>query len=246
MRLTTCAPGSFRRAAQHDHPRGGPGRREFRYADLVSTRPAAAPGRDQGVVGADGDVRAPHGRRRPARRRPRQAAPGRLRPRGVAAARPRGGGWMTVDHDRTDGKGRYVLAWRAAKTGTKRVRVHFGGTRELSSARHLAGTARIYRRALASWYGPGLYGGHLACGGTLTPRHARRRQQVAAVRHEGDAALPGAHRARPRRRPRPLRRRPRVRPDRRHEGQARLRLDRHGPHDALARVTRHPRGDDVA
>ena len=23
--------------------------------------------------------------------------------------------------------------------------------------------------ALASWYGPGLYGGHLACGGTLGP-----------------------------------------------------------------------------
>jgi rare lipoprotein A len=80
-----------------------------------------------------------------------------------------GGGWTTVDHDRTDRRGRYILVWRAARTGTKRVRVHFGGTRELSSSRHLAGTARIYRRALASWYGPGLYGGHLACGGTLTP-----------------------------------------------------------------------------
>lgn len=81
----------------------------------------------------------------------------------------RGGGWLTVDHDRTSTKGTYVLAWRASKTGTRRVRVHFGGTHELSSARHLAGTTRIYRRALASWYGPGLYGGHLACGGTLTP-----------------------------------------------------------------------------
>jgi peptidoglycan lytic transglycosylase len=79
-----------------------------------------------------------------------------------------GGGWTTVDHDRTDRKGRYVLAWRAAKTGAKRVRVHFGGTRELTSARHLAGTTRIYRRAFVSWYGPGLYGQHLACGGTLS------------------------------------------------------------------------------
>jgi rare lipoprotein A len=99
---------------------------------------------------------------------------GTLRPAGhgravsLQLAKSRGG-WVTVDHDRTDAKGRYVLAWRSSKTGTKRVRVHFGGTRELSSARHLAGTARIYRRALASWYGPGLYGGHLACGGTLTP-----------------------------------------------------------------------------
>jgi rare lipoprotein A (peptidoglycan hydrolase) len=79
-----------------------------------------------------------------------------------------GGGWVTVDHDRTDRQGRYVLAWRASNTGTKRIRVHFGGNRALSSARHLAGTARIYRRAFASWYGPGLYGQHLACGGTLS------------------------------------------------------------------------------
>jgi rare lipoprotein A len=99
---------------------------------------------------------------------------GTLRPAGAGRAvslqlaRDRGG-WTTVDHDRTDAHGRYVLNWRSARTGTKRVRVHFGGTRELSSARHLAGTARFYRRALASWYGPGLYGQHLACGGTLTP-----------------------------------------------------------------------------
>jgi rare lipoprotein A len=79
-----------------------------------------------------------------------------------------GGGWITVDHDRTDAKGRYVLAWRAARTGTKRVRVHFGGTKQLSSARRAAGTTRVYRRAFASWYGPGLYGQHLACGGTLS------------------------------------------------------------------------------
>jgi hypothetical protein len=80
-----------------------------------------------------------------------------------------GGTWTTVDHDRTDGKGRYVLAWRATRTGTKRVRVDFGGTRELSSAHRLAGTTRIYRRAFASWYGPGLYGNRLGCGGTLHP-----------------------------------------------------------------------------
>jgi hypothetical protein len=98
---------------------------------------------------------------------------GALRPAGAGRAvslqlARGGGGWKTVDHDRTDRRGRYVLVWRAHRTGSKRVRVHFGGTRELSSARHLAGTAHIYRRALASWYGPGLYGGHLACGGRLT------------------------------------------------------------------------------
>jgi rare lipoprotein A len=98
---------------------------------------------------------------------------GALRPAGggravaLQVARPRGG-WVTVDHDRTDARGRYVLAWRARDTGTRRVRVHFGGTRDLRSTHRDAGRARVYRRASASWYGPGLYGSHLACGGRLS------------------------------------------------------------------------------
>jgi rare lipoprotein A len=31
------------------------------------------------------------------------------------------------------------------------------------------GKVVVYRTASASWYGPGLYGNKLACGGTLTP-----------------------------------------------------------------------------
>jgi rare lipoprotein A (peptidoglycan hydrolase) len=97
---------------------------------------------------------------------------GALRPAGAGRAVSlqvgTGVGWTTVDHDRTDRNGRYVLAWRPTKTGTMQVRVHFGGTRQLSSTRHLAGTTRVYRRAFVSWYGPGLYGQHLACGGTLS------------------------------------------------------------------------------
>jgi rare lipoprotein A len=30
------------------------------------------------------------------------------------------------------------------------------------------GRLNVYRSALASWYGPGLYGAHLGCGGTLS------------------------------------------------------------------------------
>ena len=88
------------------------------------------------------------------------------------------------------------------------------------------GRLNVYRRAFASWYGPGLYGNKLGCGGTLTRRHDRRRAQDAAVRHEADAALPRPHRARARHRPRAVRRRSRVRPHRRHEAAAGLRLDR--------------------
>jgi rare lipoprotein A (peptidoglycan hydrolase) len=97
---------------------------------------------------------------------------GRLRPAGaghaVALQISRGRGWTTVDHDRTDAHGGYRLTWRTTRTGTTRLRVTFGGTAQLASARRAAGHANVYRRALASWYGPGLYGQHLACGGRLT------------------------------------------------------------------------------
>jgi rare lipoprotein A len=31
------------------------------------------------------------------------------------------------------------------------------------------GRLTVFREAVASWYGPGLYGRHVACGGTLQP-----------------------------------------------------------------------------
>jgi rare lipoprotein A (peptidoglycan hydrolase) len=78
------------------------------------------------------------------------------------------GRWTTVDRDRTNARGAYVLRWRAARIGTRRVRLAFGGTRDVAATQRPLGHARVYRRAVASWYGPGLYGGKLACGGTLT------------------------------------------------------------------------------
>jgi rare lipoprotein A (peptidoglycan hydrolase) len=48
--------------------------------------------------------------------------------------------------------------------------VSFGGDALSGPGR---GTARrpvnVYRNVLVSWYGPGFYGGHLACGGRLMP-----------------------------------------------------------------------------
>jgi rare lipoprotein A len=43
------------------------------------------------------------------------------------------------------------------------VRVRF------ATAHERVGRLNVYRRAQVSWYGPGLYGGRLGCGGTLTP-----------------------------------------------------------------------------
>ena len=180
-----------------------------------------------------------------ARRRPRRAAPRPRRPR-ASRCRSRGGARLAHGRPRPHrAPGRLPAALHAARRPAR------GAARPLRAAtpRAVPGASlarhgsNVYRRALASWYGPGLYGRHLACGGTPRRRHARRGAQVAAVRHEGHAALPRAHRARPGRRPRPLRRRPRVRPHRRDEGQQlRLRLDRHGPHDPLG-VGRAARGE---
>jgi rare lipoprotein A (peptidoglycan hydrolase) len=71
--------------------------------------------------------------------------------------------WVTIDRDRTDARGRFVLRDRRRAPMSTRARVRGAGT-----TRRL-GRMNVYRRALASWYGPGLYGNRLGCGGTLTP-----------------------------------------------------------------------------
>jgi rare lipoprotein A len=71
--------------------------------------------------------------------------------------------WITLDRDRTDGTGRYVLRdrIRRALSAPARVRLSDGLTRKL-------GRVNVYRMSYASWYGPGLYGNRLGCGGTLS------------------------------------------------------------------------------
>jgi len=71
--------------------------------------------------------------------------------------------WITLDRDRTDGTGRYVLRdrIRRALSAEARVRLSDGLTRKL-------GRLNVYRTSYASWYGPGLYGNKLGCGGTLS------------------------------------------------------------------------------
>ena len=74
----------------------------------------------------------------------------------------RRGRWRTVDGDRAAASGRYLLRGRLHRPMSVPARVKLGGT-----ARPI-GRVNVYRRAAASWYGPGLYGNRLGCGGTLT------------------------------------------------------------------------------
>jgi hypothetical protein len=70
---------------------------------------------------------------------------------------------------RTNANGGFSVRWSAGSTGTFPVRVKARTNRAATGSRDSAGRITVYRAASASWYGPGLYGGHLACGGTLTP-----------------------------------------------------------------------------
>lgn len=65
--------------------------------------------------------------------------------------------------------GRFEVAWRAPSTGRYPVRVSARPNRVATGSRDAAGRVTVYRPAVASWYGPGLYGNRLGCGGTLTP-----------------------------------------------------------------------------
>ena len=65
--------------------------------------------------------------------------------------------------------GRFALHWQASSTGVYDVDVRARSNRVATGSRDSAGRITVYRGAAASWYGPGLYGNPLACGGTLSP-----------------------------------------------------------------------------
>ena len=64
--------------------------------------------------------------------------------------------------------GSFAVDWKAPGTGAYPVDVRANSNEVATGSRESAGRAFVYRSAAASWYGPGLYGNSLACGGTLT------------------------------------------------------------------------------
>ncbi len=96
---------------------------------------------------------------------------GRLRPlgghRAVYLQRLGKGGWKSVARARTARDGRFVVAWRTRRSNSMLVRVRYPGDSSTRSAQRTVGRANVFRPANASYYGPGLYGNRLACGGRL-------------------------------------------------------------------------------
>jgi hypothetical protein len=95
---------------------------------------------------------------------------GTVRPRGgrrvkVVVRGPRGGQVRV----RTDRAGSFVVRWRAKRVGAYRVRAHAVHDRRARSSASPTRRVTAYRLAGASYYGPGLYGNGMACGGTLLP-----------------------------------------------------------------------------
>jgi rare lipoprotein A len=90
--------------------------------------------------------------------------------RSVLIQQRAGKGWKTVARTRTRGAGRFSAYWRPQGTGRKAVRAFVRGENGAAPAvRQIKGGVTVYRARFASWYGPGLYGNKLACGGRLSP-----------------------------------------------------------------------------
>jgi hypothetical protein len=65
--------------------------------------------------------------------------------------------------------GKFALRWPAPQVGSYRLRAYGLHDARVQASVSAARRITAYRAAVASYYGPGLYGGALACGGTLQP-----------------------------------------------------------------------------
>ena len=89
----------------------------------------------------------------------------------------RGRSWFERDRALTGAEGKFYLAWYPRRTGRFRARARevnaSPNTLVNASPNTLPSNPRllyVYRRAVASWYGPGFYGDRTACGQTFTSR----------------------------------------------------------------------------
>lgn len=97
---------------------------------------------------------------------------GHLRPglsgRRVLLQRQSRHGWRTIARTTSRAAGAFRFHYRTHRPGSTRLRIRVSGA-GVPAFRETIGRLNVYRRVFVSWYGPGLWGGHLGCGGTLQP-----------------------------------------------------------------------------
>ena len=95
---------------------------------------------------------------------------GRVLPSGVRRVTVRlAGADRRVVRTRTNGRGRFRFGWSPRRSGNFRMSVAVAGNRTAKGDRSRTIQLVGLRPTHASYYGPGLYGGALACGGSLSP-----------------------------------------------------------------------------
>jgi rare lipoprotein A len=98
------------------------------------------------------------------------AVHGKVRPSGRHRVKLvfRGRG-TAVREVKTKASGVFVLRWTPSRTGSYAIRAYGAHGRRLRASHSPPRKLTAYRYAHASYYGPGLYGNGVACGGTLLP-----------------------------------------------------------------------------
>lgn len=80
-------------------------------------------------------------------------------------------GWRNLRHGRVRTNERFQIRWRPRHSGRQSVRVVLAPRRAHASRAGTVPVAKlnVYRRAQATYFGPGLFGRMTACGQVLTP-----------------------------------------------------------------------------
>jgi rare lipoprotein A len=78
------------------------------------------------------------------------------------------GGWVSVATATADGSGNFTTTWYPPTAGEYQLRAALNGAQAADTTTASTSHAvRVYKRARASWYGPGFYGKRTACGKRL-------------------------------------------------------------------------------
>jgi rare lipoprotein A len=78
--------------------------------------------------------------------------------------------WVETAVAEVQRKGSFTATWRPNEIGQYTIRAVLQDAQESTVATPPAVTVTVYRRSLATWYGPGLYGQRTACGEILRRR----------------------------------------------------------------------------